>query len=65
MLLPLIVILNDEKSDFPMTAAINGVSTLVTNEVTTAPNDAPNFTAMWPSPPSPTTPSLWPLPTFQ
>jgi len=33
--------------------------------VTSAPNEAPNFTAMWPRPPSPTTPSLWPLPTFQ
>ena len=33
--------------------------------VTSAPNDAANFTAMWPNPPKPKMATLCPLPTFQ
>ena len=33
--------------------------------VTSAPIDAASLTAMWPSPPRPTTPTFWPGPTFQ
>ena len=37
----------------------------VVNSTTCAPNALANFTPMCPSPPRPTTPTFWPLPTFQ
>ena len=37
----------------------------VVKSTTSAPKAFANFTAICPSPPSPTTPTFWPLPTFQ
>src|SRR5947209_2941014 len=45
MFAPLTVQTNAEKSGLPTMAAISGVTMLVTNEVTTAPNAAPITTA--------------------
>ena len=37
----------------------------VVKRMTSAPRAAANLRPMWPSPPRPTTPTFWPLPTFQ
>ena len=37
----------------------------VVKSTTRAPKALASFTAMWPSPPKPTTPTFWPGPTFQ
>jgi H+-translocating NAD(P) transhydrogenase subunit beta len=48
--------------------SFNPSSTLlgdVVNNTTSAPNPLASFTATWPKPPKPTTPTFWPGPTFQ